>query len=42
MEFDETASSSARSEKVFTRTHGLRIDKDGNIWATDVRRPHRR
>src|SRR6476661_4465529 len=21
---------------LFTRSHGLRIDKDGNIWATDV------
>src|SRR4029453_1661721 len=23
-------------EGLFTRSHGLRIDKDGNIWATDV------
>ena len=23
-------------EGLFTRSHGIRIDKDGNIWATDV------
>src|SRR5712671_4697298 len=23
-------------EGLFTRSHGLRIDRDGNIWATDV------
>jgi DNA-binding beta-propeller fold protein YncE len=23
-------------EKMFTRAHGLRIDRDGNLWATDV------
>jgi sugar lactone lactonase YvrE len=23
-------------EKLFTRSHGLRIDGDGNLWATDV------
>src|SRR5882724_10467937 len=23
-------------EGLFTRSHGLKIDKDGNIWATDV------
>jgi sugar lactone lactonase YvrE len=23
-------------EGLFTRSHGLRIDKDGNLWATDV------
>ena len=22
--------------RLFTRSHGIRIDKDGNIWATDV------
>ena len=26
----------AFGEGLFTRSHGLRIDKDGNIWATDV------
>jgi DNA-binding beta-propeller fold protein YncE len=23
-------------EKLFSRSHGLRIDRDGNLWATDV------
>src|SRR5947209_1713676 len=23
-------------EGLFTRSHGLRIDRDGNLWATDV------
>jgi len=23
-------------DKLFTRSHGLRIDRDGNLWATDV------
>ena len=22
--------------KMFTRSHGLRVDRDGNLWATDV------
>jgi sugar lactone lactonase YvrE len=26
----------AFGEGLFTRTHGLRIDRDGNIWVTDV------
>lgn len=26
----------AFGEGLFTRTHGLRIDSDGNLWATDV------
>src|SRR5207248_10444605 len=26
----------AFGEGLFTRSHGLRIDRDGNIWATDV------
>jgi sugar lactone lactonase YvrE len=26
----------AFGEGLFTRTHGLRFDRDGNIWATDV------
>src|SRR5215472_14235993 len=36
-EFDENGKF-VRSfgEGLFTRSHGLRIDKDGNIWATDV------
>ena len=37
MEFDEN-SKFVRSlgEGLFTRTHGLRLDGDGNIWVTDV------
>ena len=27
----------AFGEGLFTRSHGLRIDRDGNLWATDVR-----
>src|SRR5688572_8860740 len=23
-------------DKLFTRAHGLRIDREGNLWATDV------
>jgi hypothetical protein len=23
-------------DKLFTRAHGVRLDRDGNIWATDV------
>lgn len=26
----------AFGDRLFTRAHGLRIDRDGNIWATDV------
>jgi hypothetical protein len=26
----------AFGDKMFTRSHGLRIDRDGNLWATDV------
>src|SRR5687768_2946988 len=25
-----------RGDKTFTRSHGLRIDREGNLWATDV------
>jgi DNA-binding beta-propeller fold protein YncE len=36
-EFDETgAFVRAFGDKMFTRSHGLRIDRDGNLWATDV------
>ena len=36
-EFDENAKFiRAFGEGLFTRSHGIRIDKDGNIWATDV------
>src|SRR5580698_4202285 len=36
-EFDENGKFiRAFGEGLFTRSHGLRIDKDGNIWATDV------
>jgi sugar lactone lactonase YvrE len=36
-EFDENGKFiRALGEGLFTRSHGLRIDKDGNIWATDV------
>jgi DNA-binding beta-propeller fold protein YncE len=36
-EFDENGKF-VRSfgDRLFTRAHGLRIDRDGNIWATDV------
>src|SRR5690349_10783070 len=36
-EFDENGKFiRAFGEGLFTRSHGLRIDKDGNIWTTDV------
>jgi DNA-binding beta-propeller fold protein YncE len=36
-EFDNTGKFiRAFGEGLFTRSHGLRIDKQGNIWATDV------
>jgi DNA-binding beta-propeller fold protein YncE len=36
-EFDENGKFiRSFGEGLFTRSHGLRIDKDGNIWATDV------
>jgi sugar lactone lactonase YvrE len=36
-EFDENGKFiRAFGEGLFTRSHGIRIDKDGNIWATDV------
>jgi sugar lactone lactonase YvrE len=36
-EFDENgAFVRAFGDKMFTRSHGLRIDRDGNLWATDV------
>ena len=36
-EFDEKgAFVRAFGEGMFTRSHGLRIDRDGNLWATDV------
>ncbi len=36
-EFDENGKFiRAFGEGLFRRSHGLRIDKDGNIWATDV------
>src|ERR1700687_2506094 len=36
-EFDENGKFiRAFGDGLFTRSHGLRIDKDGNIWATDV------
>jgi sugar lactone lactonase YvrE len=36
-EFDENGKFiRAFGEGLFTRSHGLRIDKDGNLWATDV------
>ena len=36
-EFDENgAFVRAFGEGMFTRSHGLRIDRDGNLWATDV------
>ena len=37
-EFDENGKFiRAFGEGLFVRSHGLRIDQDGNIWATDVR-----
>ena len=36
-EFDEKgAFIRAFGDKMFTRSHGLKIDRDGNLWATDV------
>jgi DNA-binding beta-propeller fold protein YncE len=36
-EFDETgAFVRAFGERMFTRSHGLKIDREGNLWATDV------
>jgi len=36
-EFDENGKFiRAFGDGLFTRSHGIRIDKDGNIWATDV------
>jgi len=36
-EFDENGKYiRSFGDGLFTRSHGLRIDKDGNIWATDV------
>ena len=36
-EFDENgAFVRAFGDKMFTRSHGLKIDRDGNLWATDV------
>jgi DNA-binding beta-propeller fold protein YncE len=36
-EFDENLKFlRAFGDNLFTRAHGLRIDRDGNIWATDV------
>jgi DNA-binding beta-propeller fold protein YncE len=36
-EFDENgAFVRAFGDKLFTRSHGLRIDRDDNLWATDV------
>jgi sugar lactone lactonase YvrE len=36
-EFDENGKFiRAFGDKMFTRSHGLRIDGDGNLWATDV------
>ena len=36
-EFDENGKFiRSFGDGLFTRSHGLRIDKDGNIWATDV------
>jgi DNA-binding beta-propeller fold protein YncE len=36
-EFDENGKFiRAFGEGLFTRTHGIRIDRDGNIWVTDV------
>ena len=36
-EFDENGTFvRAFGDKMFTRSHGLRIDRDGSLWATDV------
>src|SRR5438270_10669246 len=36
-EFDENGKYiRSLGEGLFTRAHGIRVDKDGNIWATDV------
>ena len=36
-EFDENGKFiRAFGDGLFTRSHGIRIDKDGNIWTTDV------
>ena len=36
-EFDENGSFiRSFGDKLFTRSHGLRIDRDGSLWATDV------
>jgi len=36
-EFDEKgALVRSFGDRMFTRSHGLRIDRDGNLWATDV------
>jgi len=35
-EFDENAKFIRAFGEGYTRTHGLRIDKDGNIWLSDV------
>jgi sugar lactone lactonase YvrE len=36
-EFDQNgAFVRAFGDKMFTRSHGLKIDRDGNLWATDV------
>ena len=32
----------AFGDKLFTRSHGLRIDREGNLWATDVGGARRR
>ena len=36
VEFDENAKFMRAFGEGFRRTHGLRIDRDGNIWVTDV------
>ena len=37
LEFDENEKFlRALGQGLFTRTHGLRLDRDGNIWVTDV------
>src|SRR2546423_1371702 len=37
MEFDEHGTFiRAFGDGLFVRSHGLRIDRDGNLWATDV------
>ena len=35
-EFDETGAYVRAFGERFTRSHGLRIDRDGSLWATDV------